>query len=110
MILLNILLFQTIGELQQIAQIRAVREAADSDINENQIKTVFIQKSGANYANGIGQEMDIIGDGTGGKVRVDVVGGKITNTVVTTGGKGYSYALVDLGAINSNYNRNSMHT
>ena len=83
-------------------QIRSVREAADSDINDNQIKTVFIQDGGGNYANGIGQEMDIIGDGEGGKVRVDVVGGKITNTVVTTGGKGYSYAMVDLGAINSN--------
>ena len=49
----------------------------------------------------LGQEMDIIGDGTGAKVRVDVVGGKITNTVVTTGGKGYTYAMVDLGKINS---------
>ena len=46
--------------------------------------------------------MSIIGDGTGGKVRVDVEGGKITNTVVTSGGKDYSYALVDLGSINSN--------
>ena len=41
-------------------------------------------------------------DGTGGKVRVDVEGGKITNTVVVSGGKNYSYALVDLGSINSN--------
>ena len=46
--------------------------------------------------------MNIIGDGTGGKVRVDVESGKITNTVVTAGGKDYSYALVDLGSINSN--------
>ena len=84
------------------SQIRTVREAGDSSVNENQIKTVFIQDSGANYANGLGQEVDIIGDGTGGKVRVDVVGGKITNTVVTSGGKDYSYALVDLGSINSN--------
>ena len=53
--------------------------------------------------------MDIIGDGTGGKVRVDVVGGKITNTVVTTGGKGYSYAMVDLGAINSNATGTNAH-
>ena len=45
--------------------------------------------------------MSIIGDGTGGKVRVDVEGGKITNTAVTAGGKDYSYALVDLGPINS---------
>tara|TARA_A100001234_G_scaffold161434_1_gene142664 strand:+ start:12730 stop:14289 length:1560 start_codon:yes stop_codon:yes gene_type:complete len=91
------------------AQIRTVREAADSSVNTNQIKTVYIQNSGANYANGLGQEMDIIGDGTGGKVRVDVVGGKITDTVVTTGGKDYSYALVDLGAINSNSTGTSAH-
>ena len=79
------------------AQIRAVREAADSSVNENQIKTAYIQASGANYANGNNQELNLIGDGTGGKVRVDVEGGKITNTEKTSGGKDYSYALVDLG-------------
>jgi len=84
------------------SQIRAIREAADSSQNENQIKTVYIENSGANYSNGLGQELNIIGDGTGGRVRVDVEGGKITNTVVTSGGKDYSYALVDLGSINSN--------
>ena len=83
------------------AQIRAMRESGDSVNNDNQIKTVFIENAGSNYANGLGQEMSIIGDGTGGKVRVDVEGGKITNTVVTSGGKDYSYALVDLGSINS---------
>ena len=84
------------------SQIRTVRESADSSVNENQIKTVYIEAAGKNYANGLGQEFDIIGDGTGGKVRVDVEGGEITNTVVTSGGKDYSYALVDLGSINSN--------
>ena len=82
-------------------QIRSVRESGDSTINENQIKTVYIADEGLNYANGLGQEFAILGDGTGGKVRVDVEGTKITNTVVTAGGKDYSYALVDLGAINS---------
>ena len=84
------------------AQIRAMRESGDSTINDNQIKTVYIDDAGGSYANGLGQEMNIIGDGTGGKVRVDVEGGKITNTVVVSGGKNYSYALVDLGSINSN--------
>jgi hypothetical protein len=79
-----------------------MRESGDSTINENQIKTVYIDDAGGSYANGLGQEMNIIGDGTGGKVRVDVEGGKITNTVVVSGGKNYSYALVDLGSINSN--------
>jgi len=83
-------------------QIRAIRESADSSVNDNQIKTVYIERSGSNYSNGLGQELNILGDGTGGKVRVDVEGGKITNAVVTSGGKGYTYALVDLGAINAN--------
>ena len=78
------------------SQIRTIRESADSSINENQIKTVYIQASGEGYANGLGQEFDIIGDGTGAKVRVDVEGTRITNTTVTSGGKDYSYALVDL--------------
>ena len=83
-------------------QIRSIRESADSSLNENQIRTVYIAAEGANYANGLGQEFDLIGDGTGGKVRVDVEGGKITNTTVVSGGKDYSYAFVDLGSINSN--------
>ena len=89
-------------ETSSDAQIRAMRESGDSTINENQIKTVYIDDAGGSYANGLGQEMNIIGDGEGGKVRVDVEGGKITNTVVVSGGKNYSYALVDLGSINSN--------
>ena len=83
-------------------QIRSIRESADSSLNDNQIRTVYIAAEGANYANGLGQEFDLIGDGTGGKVRVDVEGGKITNTTVVSGGKDYSYAFVDLGSINSN--------
>ena len=76
-----------------------MRESGNSDVNLNQIKTVFIEDGGNNYASRLGQEVDI-GDGKGGKVRVDVVGGKITDTIVTSGGNDYSYA-VDLGSINS---------
>jgi hypothetical protein len=84
------------------SQITAVRENANSAVNENQIKKVYIADGGNNYANGLGQEVNILGDGTGAKVRVDVVGGEITDTVVTSGGKGYSYGIVDLGSLNSN--------
>jgi len=80
---------------------RSIRENGDSSIFENQIKKVYIDKRGSNYSNGLGQELNILGDGTGGKVRVDVVGGKIVNTVVSAGGKNYTYGLVDLGPINS---------
>ena len=85
------------------AQIRAVRENGDSSVNENQIKHVYIENGGSNYAVGSGQEVDIIGDGSGAKARVDVdTAGTITNITVSAGGKGYSYALVDLGTLNSN--------
>jgi hypothetical protein len=81
-------------------QIQSVRENGDSLINENQIKTVYVQDQGAGY-NTTDAELDILGDGTGGKAIVDVVGGKITNVTVSSGGKNYSYGRVDLSSINS---------
>ena len=48
------------------------------------------------------QEVDILGDGSGAKARVDVVNGTITDVAVSAGGKGYSYGIVDLGTLNSN--------
>ena len=81
------------------AQIVAVRDNGDSDVNNNQIKKVYIENQGAGYTDGTGVEVDILGDGEGGKVVVDVVNGKVTNAVVSSGGKGYSYGMVDLGAI-----------
>ena len=81
------------------SQIVAVRDNGDSDVNSNQIKKVYIENQGAGYSNGTGQEVSILGDGEGGKVVVDVVNGKVTNAVVSSGGKGYTYGMVDLGAI-----------
>ncbi len=81
------------------SQIAAVRDNGDSDVNNNQIKKVYIDNQGVGYANGTGQEVNILGDGSGGKVVVDVVNGKVTNAVVSAGGKGYTYGMVDLGAI-----------
>ena len=80
-------------------QIAAVRENGDSDVNNNQIKKVYIDSQGSNYTNGTGVECEIKGDGTGGKVVIDVVNGKITNAVVSSGGKGYTYGMVDLGVV-----------
>ena len=81
-------------------QIQSVRENGDSLINENQIKKIYIEKQGAGY-NATEAELDIIGDGEGGRVIVDVVGGRITNATVSAGGKNYSYGRVDLSTINS---------
>ena len=78
------------------AQIAAVRDNGNSDINQNQLKHVYIEKGGGDYKEGLGQEVNIIGDGTGAKARVDVVNGKIVDVTVSAGGKGYSYAQVDL--------------
>jgi len=82
------------------AQIQAVRENGDSLVNENQIKKVYIQNQGAGY-NTTDTELDILGDGEGGRVVVDVTGGKITDVTVSSGGKNYSYGRVDLSTINS---------
>ena len=84
------------------SQIRSVRENGNSESNFNQIKHIYIQESGTNYTNGLSQEVNILGDGEGGKARVDVEGGKITNVTVSAGGKGYTYGIVDLDTINSN--------
>jgi hypothetical protein len=85
----------------QDSQIRAVRENGDSNVNQNQIKHVYIENAGSGYANGLSQEVDIIGDGEGAKARVDVVNGTITDVTVSSGGKGYSYGIVDLGTLSS---------
>ena len=82
-------------------QIQSVRENGDSTINNNQIKKVYIDKQGFGYSqNVVGKEVDIVGDGTGGKVVIDTdSNGKIIKTVVSSGGQGYTYGMVDLGPL-----------
>ena len=89
------------------APIQNVRENGNSSVNNNQIKTVYIDKQGFGYSGGLNQEVDILGDGSGAKVFVDVVSGKITKTIVSSGGQGYSWAQVDLGSINQNISNNA---
>ena len=85
------------------AQITAVRDNGNSLVNNNQIKKVYIDKQGLGYSPNIsGLEVNILGDGTGGKVVVDTNNlGKITSATVSAGGQGYSYGMVDLGTINA---------
>ena len=79
------------------AQITAVRENGNSDLNDNQIKKVYIQNQGLGYASGT-KSCNLVGDGSGGTVSVTVnTSNKISDVVVTSGGKNYTYALVDLG-------------
>ena len=79
-------------------QIQSVREAGDSDINKNQIKKVFIENGGTGYNNNntSTEELDILGDGTGGKVLVTFTNGTITDTIVSSGGSGYTFGMVNL--------------
>jgi hypothetical protein len=82
-------------------QIQAVRENGNSDINENQIKKIYIENKGQNYSSGLSQEVNILGDGTGGRALVDVINGRIENVEISSGGKEYTYGIVDLGPINA---------
>ena len=85
------------------AQITAVRENGDSTINENQIKKVYVQNQGNGYVTQSGKSCNLVGDGSGGKVSVDIdANGKVTDVTVTSGGKNYTYALVDLGTTLAN--------
>ena len=77
------------------AQIQAVREAGDSDINKNQLKKVYIENGGSGYGDKTGS-CDILGDGSGAKALVTSTGGVITDVIVTKGGSGYTFGMVDL--------------
>ncbi len=78
------------------SSIQTIREGGNSDTNNNQIKTVYIENGGSGYTSGT--TADILGDGTGGKVSItaDISEGKITDVTVTNGGKGYTYGIIKL--------------
>ena len=78
------------------SQIVSVREAGNSDINFNQIKKVYIENGGKGYSSGT---VDIVGDGSGGRVSITATGGVITSAVVTSGGSGYTWGVVNLGSL-----------
>lgn len=83
-------------------EIKVVRDNGDSIVNNNQLKVVSIDEQGEGYsflASPI--EVDILGDGSGGKVRIQTnTNGQIIFAQVTTGGQGYSFGRVDLSSIN----------
>jgi hypothetical protein len=81
-------------------QISTIRENGNSSVNENQIKKVYIENKGSGYSSGSGRFLNILGDGEGASAVVDVnPSGQISNVQVSSGGKGYTYGLVDLGPI-----------
>ena len=80
------------------AQIQAVREAGDSDINKNQLKKVYIAEGGVGYNGNLSDSKicNILGDGSGAKALVTATNGVITDVIVTAGGSGYTFGMVDL--------------
>lgn len=83
------------------SQIQAVRENGDSILNNNQIKKVYIENQGLGYASGT-KSCNLLGDGSGATVSVTIgADTKISDVVVTSGGKNYTYALVDLGTVSN---------
>ena len=86
-------------------QIISVRENGNSEENFNQIKKVYIKNAGSEYNPNQKREVDILGNGTGGRVYIETnENGKIVNTTVTSGGSGYTYGIVDLGSLQSSSN------
>ena len=85
-------------EISTDSQIVSVRENGDSGpTNPNQIKKVYIEDGGEGYSSGV---VDIIGDGSGGRVSITVnSSGSITSTQVVVGGYGYTWGIVDLGSL-----------
>jgi hypothetical protein len=79
------------------SSIQTIREGGNSDTNNNQIKAVYIEYGGSGY-NFTNKTADILGDGTGGEVSITTTDGVITDVVVTNGGKGYTYGIINLPA------------
>ena len=91
------------------ANIANVRDNGNSDLNNNQIKKVYIDEQGSGYGNeGQSTEVNIVGDGSGGKAIITVDDNtKISDVQVSVGGKGYTYGIVDLTEIQPESNPNA---
>jgi len=83
------------------SQIVSVRENGNSGpTNPNQIKKVYIENGGDEiYITG-NYNVDILGDGSGGRVSITVnSSGSITSAQVVAGGYGYTWGIIDLGTL-----------
>lgn len=86
------------------SEIIEIRENGDSEVNNNQLKKIYINNRGENYnVPSTGALCDVLGDGSGGEVFIEINSlGQIQNATVTKGGSGYSFAVVDLDEFNGN--------
>ena len=92
------------------SQIKSIRESGNSDINNNQIKQVYIKNPGAegSYTSGT-TTLNVLGDGSGAKVSVTIsTTGIIDSVKVVSGGSGYTYGIVDLGPLQKEGNTSAL--
>ena len=80
------------------SEIQRIRNAGNSEVEENQIKKIYIDTEGDGYVNGE-YTVKINGDGAGATALITVENSSIKSAVVTAGGKGYTYGIVDLGPL-----------
>ena len=77
--------------------------ATDSTVSaaavDGAINLVKIKTAGSGGSNGTHTNIDIRGDGTGGKVSVTVGSGAVTGVTVTTPGTGYTFAYIRVADI-----------
>ena len=79
------------------SEIQIIRDGGNSNNNNNQIKAVYIENGGSGFGNlDATVTYDILGDGTGGKVSLTITDSVITDVIVTQGGSGYTYGIVNL--------------
>ena len=90
------------------SQIQEIRESGNSDLYKNQIKKVYIKNGGLGYSAGKTEICNILGDGTGAKAQITTNSvGKITNIIVTAGGSGYTFGVVDLFSLRGSPSTNA---
>ena len=75
--------------------IETIREGGDYNIQPNQIKKVYVENGGTGYDSGT---YNIIGDGSGAQVSLNVSSGVIQSVDISSGGSGYTFGVVDLSS------------
>ncbi len=59
------------------------------------IETILIKNAGQGYTSGVYNDIDILGDGVGGKVSVTVTDGQVQNVTVSNPGKDYTRGVIN---------------
>ena len=72
----------------------STNSSVSSNAVDGAIDVVKIKTAGSGGTDGTHTNIDIKGDGTGGKVSVTVTSGAITAVTVTTAGTGYTFGTI----------------